>query len=1055
MKNATIILCGFLCLLHSEDFKKLPIKNISSNRVLSATQDSSGFVWIGTDEGLNRYDGHSNKVYRSNIFDDKTISGNRVWITHTDQDNTLWVGTDRGVCYYNEEKDNFYRIETGSRPIHVLEDKDNIYFTTTNNGVFKISRTSKEVSKFQFDPLDPFSLSSSKFSEKQSAPLAIEGETLWTGTTNGLNKTNLNTGQTKRLYSGKTKLVKADTITSVLVVNDVLFVGTAKGLGMSDLVFGEEITIDAGKAINSYIISIFEIEGTDLVGVLIKDEIIILKGGRAVQTIKTDRPLDKVTNLNTGQYLITSIEHKTGLFLTSTDEERVAHDRTRMPIMARCIFVDTEHGVWMGGDDGIVRAGNTKSPVALYPRIKAQKGKFSKSGSDLFVVSENKVLSYNERKQPSVLFKNLGKRIKQNTKIYVSGKKDVYLYDKQIEKLTKSGSRTKLATFKTPINTVVAGERSLFISLKNSGIAHYGLKTNATIDYRKNRLLSQSLPAGASSFFLDKSTLWIGSDESGLYELDISKPESPKLIKHHTYIKNNPRSFSSNSVSCLTKHSGQLFVGTNGDGLFLYGKGGFEKISIEHGMPSNNIVSLARSSDSTIWALTNGGLALVDWKNKNVSTVGAEEGLQAFYRNQSALIPKADGNAHIVSPGGLQEVDASQLYTNEYEAVVVVESVELIDKNNKKHPTGKDNIRATHATPIIKINLTAPSIFKAGNTTFSYFIDGYHDTWVDNGNKRYIDVQGLSPGTYTLQSKSYNSDGYESKNTASINFSIIPPWWKTWWAYLSYTASVFMLFAFYVKYQKRTQAKATEDKRKEEELEEARRFQLDMLPSETPDELGLDISSTIKTATEVGGDYYDYFPQKDGKSLYVVVGDATGHGMTAGMMVSITKAGLYGIPPIPPNDVARRLNRVIKKIDLGWNRMAFNMARFWEDRVEFTSAAMPPVYHYHGDTGKLDEVLLKGLPLGSIKDETFSLEEFDFNQGDSLVFISDGLPEAANHTGEMLGYEAVYNCIKANGNQSAEEQKQSLLDLGSAWLGDLQNQDDITIVVVKKSKPLE
>jgi len=102
--------------------------------VLSATQDSSGFVWLGPAEGLNRYDGHSNKVYRSNIFDDKTISGNRVWITHIDRDNTLWVGTDRGVCYYNEEKDNYYRIETGSRPIHVLEDKDNIFF---NNFILK------------------------------------------------------------------------------------------------------------------------------------------------------------------------------------------------------------------------------------------------------------------------------------------------------------------------------------------------------------------------------------------------------------------------------------------------------------------------------------------------------------------------------------------------------------------------------------------------------------------------------------------------------------------------------------------------------------------------------------------------------------------------------------------------------------------------------------------------------------------------------------------------------------------------------------------------------
>ena len=135
--------------------------------------------------------------------------------------------------------------------------------------------------------------------------------------------------------------------------------------------------------------------------------------------------------------------------------------------------------------------------------------------------------------------------------------------------------------------------------------------------------------------------------------------------------------------------------------------------------------------------------------------------------------------------------------------------------------------------------------------------------------------------------------------------------------------------------------------------------------------------------------------------------------------------------------------------------MAFNMARFWDNKVEFTSAAMPPVYHYHSNTGEVDEVLLGGLPLGSIKDETFALEEFDFNIGDSLVFISDGLPEAENSQGEMLGYEAVYDCVKANGKESAEEQKQALLDLGSAWLGELRNQDDITIVVVKKSNPLD
>ena len=129
----------------------------------------------------------------------------------------------------------------------------------------------------------------------------------------------------------------------------MLFVGSTKGLGMSDLVFGESPTMDAGKATNSYIISIFEIEGAGLVGILLKDEIIILKEGRAIQTIKIDRPLDKVTNLTTGQYLITSSEHKTGLFLTLTDEEKMVHDKTRTPTMARCIFVDREQGVWMGG----------------------------------------------------------------------------------------------------------------------------------------------------------------------------------------------------------------------------------------------------------------------------------------------------------------------------------------------------------------------------------------------------------------------------------------------------------------------------------------------------------------------------------------------------------------------------------------------------------------------------------------------------------------------------------------------------------------------------------
>jgi sigma-B regulation protein RsbU (phosphoserine phosphatase) len=155
---------------------------------------------------------------------------------------------------------------------------------------------------------------------------------------------------------------------------------------------------------------------------------------------------------------------------------------------------------------------------------------------------------------------------------------------------------------------------------------------------------------------------------------------------------------------------------------------------------------------------------------------------------------------------------------------------------------------------------------------------------------------------------------------------------------------------------------------------------------------------------------------------------------------------------IPPDEVTFGLNRIIKDIELGKNKMALNVARFWPDRVEFTSAAMPPVYHYKGKTGEVDELLLEGLPLGSFKGETYSLVTLDSKVGDAFIFLSDGLPEVENHNGEMLGYKAVLECIKNNGNLSAEEIKQALFDLGTAWLDGLQNQDDITIVVIKKEE---
>jgi len=1041
-----------LSVVYSGEFEEVKIDNISSTRILSIAQDSTGFIWIGTDDGLNRYDGFQNKVYRSNIFDETTVSGNRIWKIHVDNSNTVWVLTDRGVCYYNVLLKQFERIDTRSRPQHIHDEKNTIFVSTLNHGIYAINKETKAFKNHLFDPLDPFSISSSKFSVLQTKPTAADGDDLWVGTLNGLNKLSLKTGQAKRLYSKKTNYVKSDTITAVLFVDSVLYVGTSQGLSL--YMGNKKAPVQLGGFESSHILNIFLIKETNAIGVVSKNKLGVFEKHTVSKTIKTHTPLILVHNLGSGQYLLNSPEDKNAVFLSADIETDDIYktNKIELPIKTTDILVDNEGGAWLIGESGIARTSNIETPSVFTSIPYLKRISFNQFDQKIYVLNQNKIIRHAPGEDPEQTNVLRNKVTKNNQGLYVWNDDHKYIYNKELYEILGDSPPNLLAAFDVPINGIVANNVSMFISLKNSGLVHYDRIKKELTDYRKNRLLSRKLPTGAPSLLLDGETLWLGSEESGLYEVDVSNTSSPRLIMRHTTKQSNPKSFSSNSVSCIIKHKDKIFVGTNGDGVFIYeNNGNFDKMTINDGLPSNNIISVAGVTDTKTGLLTNGGLVLYNWLESSIKLVGKNEGLPFFIHKQEALVSQPGGNAAVVAPGGYYFVRVDDIYENEHESTVLIESIFLIDKNNNSALVAANDVRSTYKTPTIRFNLTAPSFYKAGETTFSYFIDGYHDDWVENGLRRYIETQGLNQGTYTLFVKSYNNEGYESKNIAQVDFNVIPPPWETVWAYMLYFATTGFSIFGYVKRQRRLQARAMEEQHREAELEEARQFQLDMLPKSTPDILNLDIAATIQTASEVGGDYYDFFPEDNGESLYVVVGDATGHGMTAGMMVSITKAGLYGIPPsIAPNDITKRLNRVIKNIDLGWNRMAINVARFWDDRVEFTSAAMPPAYHYHKETGDVDEILLEGLPLGSFRGETFSLVDLEFKQGDSLVFISDGLPEATNHTEHMLGYQAVQDCVKANGHQNANDQKQALLDLGTAWLGDLRNQDDITIVVVKK-----
>jgi len=233
------------------------------------------------------------------------------------------------------------------------------------------------------------------------------------------------------------------------------------------------------------------------------------------------------------------------------------------------------------------------------------------------------------------------------------------------------------------------------------------------------------------------------------------------------------------------------------------------------------------------------------------------------------------------------------------------------------------------------------------------------------------------------------------------------------------------------------------------ELEEARTLQLSMLPKSIPQNGKLDIAVYMKTASEVGGDYYDFSQKNDG-SLNVAIGDATGHGMKAGIMVSIMKTlFISDSDEIDLEDFFDVSNRTIKSLNLGRMMMAFAMLNIKENKIKFINAAMPTIFVYKSADKKVIEYVNQSMPLGALSEFDFNVNEFEVDSGDVILLLSDGLPELFNHNKEMFNYERVVDLLEKHSDKSPDEIIESLKLNANEWAGELEPDDDITFVVLK------
>ena len=505
----------------------------------------------------------------------------------------------------------------------------------------------------------------------------------------------------------------------------------------------------------------------------------------------------------------------------------------------------------------------------------------------------------------------------------------------------------------------------------------------------------------------------------------------------------------------------RLYIRLRNRGLVIFDGTNLNFYTKKNGLPSASISNPNIDSKGNLTFGFPSGTLLINGENfqayydePNIATGGAygsavdiNDNLMMFYSNVGLYIRKREDKKYQLKISSVSIDTALYFY---------------------KYPT-----KLSYDQNSVSIEFAALNFKDPTRTNYEYMLEGYDKSWSRPGEIAYVDYQSLSPGEYTFRVKGITSNG-EKTNEAKYSFVISPPFYNTWWAYTLYIIFIATALYFTRKYEKskmklretirvreeratarlreaelRAQISEAENERKSQELEEARQLQLSMLPKELPELPNLDIAVYMKTATEVGGDYYDFHIGMDG-TLTVVLGDATGHGMKAGTMVTAAKSLFNSYAS--NKDILftfQEMGRCIKQLHFQNLSMCMTMLKIEKDNISMSSAGMPPIYIYRKDGDNVQEFQFEGMPLGTMMSFPYKIEESKLKSGDIILLLTDGLPELKNNADEQFGYRKVRNTFLDISDTEPEEIITKLKDAGSEWVNDKDPDDDVTFVVIK------
>ena len=774
-------------------------QGLSNNSVRCIYQDHQGFLWLGTYDGLSRYDGYSFKVFRNKLNDTSSLPHNYIYAIHEDRCNHLWVGTGQGLSIYNSVNESFspayFRVyEDGSRHrisanVNTLasDEKGNLLIGT--NGWGLLAKKADEETAVQV----PFR----NQQNRTEAYYHVQGLTVdkW---------------QRAWLFIGGVGLCRFDIGTQTInVVNttlraatclkadpdtDCLWIGSAAGL-YQYMIDSNTFTAhyqEGPGALSSNRIVCFSFDrqqnlwiGTEGNGISIlykqHPHFDYLLPGENKNNLSSESVFaihaDQENRLWIGTLKggINIIDWQKSRFQTFSHSPLTANSLVNNFVSSFC--EDKHKQIWIGSDGG---------GISVWNRSANQFRSFIHRPSEPGSLSHNSISCIREDYQGNIWAASFGGGINRyNT---ATGNFDHYACINQ-----HTGEENKYVWL-----LFEDSERNLWASTFSNGkLYHFNRGQNRfeVFDQQLNDLIALTED--------HNGILWAGNSHQLIC---IDKQDKV----HHSYEIGKP------VRAIFEDHTGRCWIGTEGGGLVLFDRQ-MGKItacySDEDGLCNNAVLNILEDEQGQLWMSTFNGLSRFNPDTRVFTNFYQSDGLQSNQFSYNAAYRLSSGELLFGGIAGFNMFSAGHIQPRLFMPPLAFTNIRINNQSLKTaaaYIAGSDSgavnaLRIPFNEAVLTVSFTALEYTSPDKIKYAYYLEGLDKAWNYTGNVRTINYNNLREGSYVLRIKSTNAEGVWNRQEARLTVTVLPPWYRTLWAYSLYGGlAAFFIIAYYRYRQRQT-----------------------------------------------------------------------------------------------------------------------------------------------------------------------------------------------------------------------------------------------------------